>query len=259
MKRITIGVLTAAAASGLALGQASAAHPPRKPPPPPVPPPQAHRWTGFYAGGHLGGGWSANGSATVTDPTGFVGIAPTSFSSSGKGSFIGGAQVGYNWQFASPLVVGVEGDWTGANLSETAGPVPGPIAYTSTLRRNVNSLFSVRGRVGYAADTMLYYFTAGGAWGRTGYSANTFNTIGRAPAYPTAFNNTAQGYVLGGGLEYALNTNWSVRAEYLYYHLGGASQNALGIPTPGNGFLNYSWNAFQANVVRVGVDYQFGQ
>src|ERR1700676_2135961 len=199
MKRMSIGMLTAAA-SGLALGQAAAATKPHKTPAPPPPPP-AYRWTGFYVGGHLGGGWSGNDRATATDPTGFVGTVPTSFSNSGKGSFIGGAQVGYNWQSASPLVIGVEGDWTGVNLSETAGgPVQGVGGtYTSTLRRNINSLFSVRGRVGYAADAMLYYFTAGGAWGRTSFSANTFTPGGIV--YPTAFNNTAQGYVLGGGLE----------------------------------------------------------
>jgi outer membrane immunogenic protein len=114
---------------------------------------------------------------------------------------------------------------------------------------------SVRGRVGYATDAMLYYFTAGGAWGHTSYSANTVDTVGNGAAFPIAFTHTAQGYVLGGGVEYALNTNWSIRAEYLYYRLSGASQSTAFFPA--FGMTNYTWSAFEANVLRTGVDYKF--
>jgi len=260
MKRMSVGVLTAAA-SGLVVGQAAAATKPHKTPPAPPPPPLAHRWTGFYLGGHLGGGWPGNDSATVTEVSGFGLFAPGSFGSSSNGSFLGGGQVGYNWQFASPWMVGVEADWTGTRLSQTGGgALPGGVGagYSSTLRRDVKSLMSVRGRVGYVQDAMLYYITGGLAWGRTDYTANT---ISDDPSFPASFSNTAQGYVVGGGLAYALNANWSVRAEYLYYRLGGASQNALSMDAnpPGNdGTVNYHWKAFQANIVRVGVDYQFG-
>ena len=262
MKRISIGVL-AAAASGLGLGHASAADLPLKASPPPLP--LAYRWSGFYLGGHLGGGWLGNDPATVTTNFflgGFPPFAPTSFSSSGGSSFLGGAQVGYNWQFDSHWVAGVEADWTSTKFSEAVGgALPGGAAggYASSLRRDVNSLMSVRGRVGYASDAMLYYFTGGLAWGHAGYSANTGSQF---PTFPTTFSNVAHGYVVGGGLEYALNTNWLVRAEYLYYHLDGATQNALSIdanPPGTDGFANYQWNAFQANVVRFGVDYKFGQ
>lgn len=261
MKLVSIGVLTAAA-SGLALGQAAAAAKPHKTPAPPPPPPVAHRWTGFYVGGHLGGGWAGNDAAAETGG-GFGSFAPASFGNSGSGSFLGGAQVGYNWQFASPWMVGVEADWTGTKLSQTGGGVlpavgGGASGYSSTLRRDVNSLMSVRGRVGYVQDAMLYYVTGGGAWGRADYTANTTLGGGGGINFPTSFGDTAHGYVVGGGVEYALNTNWSVRAEYLYYRLGGASQTGVSIPA-GNGAVNYSWSGFKANVVRVGVDYQFGQ
>jgi len=259
MKRMSIGVLTAAA-SGLVAGQAAAATKPHKtPPPPPPPPPLAHQWTGFYLGGHLGGGWTGSDPAAETGIGVFGNFAPASLGSSSRGSFLGGAQVGYNWQFAPRWMVGVEADWTATRLSElAAGPVPsaGAPGYSSTLRRDVKSLMSVRGRVGYVQDAMLYYVTGGGAWGRADYTANT--TDGVFVNFPTSFRNTAQGYVVGGGVEYALNTNWSVRAEYLYYRLGGASQTGVSIPA-GNGAVNYGWSGFQANVVRVGVDYQFGQ
>jgi outer membrane immunogenic protein len=99
------------------------------------------------------------------------------------------------------------------------------------------------------------------AWGRADYTANTTGGGGFVN-FPTSFGDTAHGYVVGGGLEYALDTNWSVRAEYLHYRLGGATQTILSVDTnpPGHdGSVNYRWNAFQANIVRVGVDYKFGQ
>src|SRR5436190_2670666 len=104
MKKTSTALL--AAASLLAISQiASAAdmsRPVYKAPPPAAP---LWSWTGFYLGAHLGGAW---GSEDVT-ATGF-----------GVGSldprgFIGGGQVGYNWQFHPNWVVGVEGDFSATN------------------------------------------------------------------------------------------------------------------------------------------------
>jgi outer membrane immunogenic protein len=260
MKRISVGLMTAAA-SGLSFGQgASAADMPLKAPAPP----SAFRWSGFYLGGHLGGAWAGSDPATVTDISGFPAVLfpPTSFSNSGRSSFLGGAQIGYNWQFAPHWVAGLEADWTRTKLSESfAGDLPntgvGASGYSSTLRRDIKSLMSVRGRFGYAMDSMLYYFTGGLAWGQVDYSANTVSgTIN----YPTSFSKTAKGYVLGGGLEYALNYNWSVRGEYLYYRLDGIAQTAQSLTSPPGleGTVNYSWDNIQTHVVRLGANYKFG-
>jgi outer membrane immunogenic protein len=59
-------------------------------------------WTGFYAGGHVGGGWVDNG---------------------GDGGFLGGGQVGFNYQMG-PWVYGVEADVSAAS---------GDLNWTSTL------------------------------------------------------------------------------------------------------------------------------
>jgi outer membrane immunogenic protein len=58
-------------------------------------------WTGFYAGGHVGGGWVGDG----------------------DGGFLGGGQVGFNYQ-VRPWVFGVEADFSGAS---------GDLNWTSTL------------------------------------------------------------------------------------------------------------------------------
>src|SRR6516164_6249099 len=73
------------------------------PPPPVVPiapaPIPYFDWSGFYIGGNLGGAWE---SSTITDAA-----LMTSFSTSRSG-FIGGGQIGYNWQITPLFLVGVE-------------------------------------------------------------------------------------------------------------------------------------------------------
>src|SRR6266704_2362367 len=48
-----------------------------------------YNWTGFYIGGNVGGAWETS---TLTDN-----LFGVSFSNSRSG-FIGGGQIGYNWQ-----------------------------------------------------------------------------------------------------------------------------------------------------------------
>src|SRR5215475_1972106 len=66
--------------------------PPYSPPPyvPPVYAPPPFSWTGFYVGGNIGGAWA---NRDVTDT--FLGV---NLNSGNNGVFIGGGQVGYNWQ-----------------------------------------------------------------------------------------------------------------------------------------------------------------
>jgi outer membrane immunogenic protein len=37
--------------------------------------------------------------------------------------------------------------------------------------------------------------------------------------FVASLSKTLSGYVVGGGLEWAFLNHWSVRAEYMYYHL----------------------------------------
>src|SRR6516225_2325952 len=86
------------------------------------------------------------------------------------GCFLGGAQVGCDYQFAGGFVIGVQGDdaWTNAEGSHDSAREIG-VAYHSKVR----SLASVTGRVGYAWDRFLGYVRSGGAWERDDYWATT--------------------------------------------------------------------------------------
>lgn len=165
-------------------------------------------WTGFYAGAHIGYGWGrANWNFVQT--AGFV-------SPSTNGVF-GGVQVGYNYQINN-IVVGLEADASAADMHGWRS-CPNP-AFTCASR--VNFLGSLRGRVGYAFDRALVYATAG--LGIGSFRNRTYNA---APvALFGTYNTTRVGLAVGAGVEYAFTPNWTVKAEYMYYHFGSGTQLA---------------------------------
>jgi hypothetical protein len=91
-------------------------------------PPPLFSWTGFYIGGNFGGAWNHQ---NVTDS-----LFGLSFSNaSNDGAFMGGGQVGFNYQFSN-IVLGVEWDidWVGNNDNTNSGigvPGIGPLQVSS--------------------------------------------------------------------------------------------------------------------------------
>lgn len=148
MQRTIKHLLVSAFALGIA-GQSLAAdlYPARGPAP--VPHPAAYPvgvpiWSGFYVGGNIGAGWSHG---SVSDPAGNV------FAGSSDAFFLGGAQVGYNYQFWRGVVVGVEADFDwAANHNNTSNQAAGVI-----LTNNDRWLTTLTGRLGYAPWERLLF------------------------------------------------------------------------------------------------------
>ena len=249
MKRIFVTALLSFVAGGAAL---AADLPPAGPPPPRapavyVPAPAAFSWTGFYIGGNLGAGFNHG---NITDTT-----LAASWGLNNKATFVGGGQVGANYQFNS-FVVGVEGDFDWfANSNNSAGAtVALPLGGTATLSGNSNGrwLTTVTGRLGYAFDRVLVYAKGGGAW--VGNNNLTLTGPGGSVAFGTSSSNT--GWVAGGGLEYAFFNNWTAKVEYDYV---GLSNYTFTVPAtspvlPGDVFSTSSRNI---QMVTVGVNYLF--
>jgi outer membrane immunogenic protein len=257
MRYLSIAVV--ATVSAVAFTQnATAADMPVKAPVAPVPAP-IYSWTGFYVGVHAGWGWSSS-TVTVTPSPAFVSASgyETNLFDQNSDGFIGGGQIGYNWQFAPNWMVGIEGDFSGTGIRETTiAPITiGGVSlggdYTHTTKRDITWLASVRGRLGYTADRWLIYVTGGGAWGRVeGTAGPNIPSI----LTPVTFSDTISGWVIGGGFEYAIANNWTARLEYLYYDLDDTSfTNAYaGNPTF---FWTTTWDN-RINVVRAAVNYKF--
>jgi len=127
----------------------------------------------------------------------------------------GGVRAGYDYQIGS-FVVGVVGDYSVGNQEDSVtGFSTTPAAYTFT--RTLNNLAAIRARIGYAYGPALIYGTGGVARGEV---ENTFFTTNGANTFAARIDeDEADGYQLGGGVEYSLAPNLSLTAEYLYSSL----------------------------------------
>jgi outer membrane immunogenic protein len=241
-------------------------------PPPPL-------WTGFYAGLNAGYGFAANSSSTsvvwgVPGPSDYWSTnreteAPATALGSGgalsgyapikQSGFIGGGQIGYNYQYGSSFVIGLETDiqggglrgsgrhiGAGAEIQSASNLTNGNYIEASsnawggaTINAGVDWLGTVRGRVGYLVSPTLLIFgtgglTYGGVYGNvTNYAyVTTTSSDEDGPAgygaNHTFFgggsrSQTRVGWNAGGGIEWLFAPNWSVKAEAIYWSLGNAT------------------------------------
>jgi outer membrane immunogenic protein len=207
MKILLVGSL---AVAGLIVGgPTKAADLPEKAPPPPVMVPQFN-WTGFYLGGNLGGGWT---NANITDTMTSLGFGTGTHS-----SFLGGGQVGYNYQFGSNVVIGGEWFIDGiTNNNNNALVVSSPL-FAFRASANAKWVSTVTGRLGFTGpgwDRWLIYGKGGGGW--VGYNVQTTDLSTGLSA--GSFNTTQTGWVGGGGIEWAFAPNWTAKLEYQYLGL----------------------------------------
>jgi len=224
------------------------------PPPPPIP---VFSWTGFYIGANIGGAWANNRWRDT--------LFLTPFNNNNNGVFIGGGQIGGNYQIGQ-FVIGGEWDFdSAANNNNSAGvviPGVGNIVVTN----NNRWITTVAARLGWAIDHWLVYGKAGG--GLVGNNDLTLTnlttgvsfTCGSARAPFTSFincgNNSTFGWLVGAGFEYAFTNNWTVKFEYDYLGLG--SRN-LFIPAtaPLLAGDTFTSNTRNLQMVKVGVNYLF--
>src|SRR5579863_3500181 len=234
MKRLLI----AGALAFTAAGQALAADLPQPAPPPPQAPAAyiptvapVYNWGGIYFGanGGYGFGKSKQTSAKGTT-TGTFGVT----------GFLVGPTIGANFQ-TDAFVFGVEGDFDGSWMQGSSGPTVCSNGGTFAQCETKNSwLSTIRARVGYAADRVLFYGTAGGAFGNIEQGA-------KGAANSTFANSTKGGWTAGAGVEVAFADNWTARVEYLFVDLQKATFSGPPATTV----------TFNANIVRLGVDYKF--
>ena len=170
--------------------------------PPPVVPP--YNWSGFYIGGNLGVGFNNTGG--VSDTFG------STFGTTNNTQFLGGGQVGVNYEFLGGAVIGAEAmfDWL-PNTQNTITVTND--ANTANVTLNNRWLTTVTGKLGYAWGSfpVLLYGKGGGAWVGTSSPGLTVNG---APASFTTSNNNNFGWTAGIGVEWAFAGNWSARAEW---------------------------------------------
>ena len=209
-------------------------------------------WTGFYIGANVGYGGDKFTFDEVESYYGYPYYAnSTSLNSSG---FFAGGQIGYNYQFANNVVLGVETDlqWSGIEGKEDYSSVYvyGGYPYTSSYGASVDYFGTIRARIGYAFDRFLPYITGGAAYGKTkissSYAGDGFGSLSASA--------TNWGWTVGGGVEYAITNNWTFKTEYLYVDLGSTDYTYGSY----DGFYTYAGTVdTKFHTLKAGVNYKF--
>jgi outer membrane immunogenic protein len=206
-------------------------------------------WTGLYVGGSAG-------SAVALNPSSLQVFVTERFNLSPRG-FIGGAQIGNNWQ-AGSLVLGLEADMQGSTQKDDTACLLACVAPGSlfTADQRLQWFATARGRVGYAVGSSLFYATGGLAYG--GLKTHVVETHGSGAFFDATFGHTQIGWTVGAGIETAFNPfglfgrNWTAKTEYLYIDLGNVSDayNYAGI-------AHVFSTHVQEHVFRTGLNYHF--
>jgi outer membrane immunogenic protein len=198
--------------------------------------PVVHDWSGFYIGAHVGYGeayyegfWT--GSSDDYDP-----------SDLDLAGIVGGLHAGFNHQMDS-LILGIEADITFVDWSDSQTKSQG----YEVMSGDVNFLASLRGRLGWAFDDILLYGTAGIALSDASYEQEYDGT-----SETWDFNDI--GGVVGGGAEWAMSDNFSLRAEGLYYFFNDKKDTSDFV---GSFDSDDNVKFKDAFVVRVGASYYF--
>lgn len=186
-------------------------------------------WTGFYVGANAGYGRAE--------------FSSTDFFLTGKSTaqgFVGGGQLGYNWQFPSNLVLGVEGDFQGSAQSRTDTFDLFGVAGV-TVKQSMPWFATARARLGYAAGPVLLYATGGAAWVE-------YKIEGSALGVTLSSDDSKIAWTAGAGLEWMFLPQWSTKVEFLHIDTGETKVTLFG--------GNFTGRA-KDNIVRAGVNYHF--
>jgi outer membrane immunogenic protein len=268
-------------------------------------------WTGFYAGLNAGGSWENSNSVHFSNFPAYANpvlkSAPyqmaiisifgnENVSTSNHLGFIGGGQIGYNHQAYEKVIFGVETDIQGITgqgggttssynvlkytyTATATGSVTPATAYTLyAASKSVDYVGTVRGKIGYLATPNIELYGTGGlAYG--GVRTRSFSwqqlsipSTDEIGPGSSSYDGTKVGWTAGGGIEWMFSSNWSVKAEYLYYDLGSVNtyngqlvrvwnnhQTVSGITAGDIACTSVSQSkvSFNGNIARAGVNYHF--
>ena len=232
----------------------------------------SENWTGFYLGVNGGYSWdhakaslsAANGAQWnyYTDQTQIPAVNALGSADFNGSTGIVGGKIGYNQQLGN-YVIGLEADYSHLGLSRSraaTGSIEAPWYATFNETASSDWLFTVRPRLGVAYDRFFPYVTGGLAVGnvRFGYSEHELAPGGASYGNASASrSDTKAGWTVGGGINYALTSNWIVNAEYLHADLGTIDvSGTVTSENPATATHNFS-TSFVYDTVRGGINYKF--
>jgi outer membrane immunogenic protein len=217
-------------------------------------PATVYDWTELYIGGLVGGGYSTH---DVSDPAlGPLRGAPYAQGISASG-FIGGVEGGARGQFGK-LVVGVESDITWGNLNGTNASAfgPGTLTISRAFTADTNWIATTAATFGTTlAPTVLLYGKAGVAWANTGYTDSW--SVPGMPSFGGTGSDTRVGWTVGTGVEWAVTTSLSLKAEYDYLDFGKHNV-AINEAAAGIAVMPITQDSNHINQFKAGLNWRIG-
>lgn len=237
----------------------------------PAPPPifASPSWTGFYVGASVGGAWTKPKLETTVyshSMAALPGVIETT-DSHGSGpidqsGLVAGLHAGYDAQFGRFFVAGLEADFSLSSLSgsrASSGIMPvfnGPFVFQQ--RASMDWLVTTRARLGVlATDSFLVYATGGAAFARLRATSEFADSFDEFESWSGSTVRT--GWTVGGGVEYRLADNWSVKAEYLHAEFGGLRGVGYAPLTDATvAIVEHQFRRKAVDIARLGINYRFG-
>ena len=219
--------------------------------PPPAPP--APSWTGFYIGVNGGASWATAANAISLAGLGGVGTLP--LYSQGLNGFLGGGQIGYNYQTGN-FLVGVEGDGDWSNIK---GTTPCLVVFSCSANMRWTADATVRAGV-LPMQNVLVYVKGGASWTDVNYNFSSSSLLGAA-TLTSNVTETKVGGLLGFGTEYMFAPHWTAKIEYNYVDYGSHTDNhplTLAVPGLGAATVNVPvQSSLKASTMKAGINYLF--
>jgi outer membrane immunogenic protein len=222
-----------------------------KAPPPAV---VAYNWTGFYLGGNAGYGVGRNHSNEIFGLDLSPPISRQSFTL-GPAGWLGGGQVGYNWQPGTNWVFGAEADWQWTDQKDSVCITVCVPSLSLAIEQKMDWLATLRARIGYARDGWLWYMTGGGAWGRLTENDALFYA---GSLTTRSFAQTKSGWTVGSGIETVLAGTWTAKLEYLYVDLGRTTDTFAFCPFVDLCASQTVTKDVRDHIFRAGLNYKLG-
>jgi len=209
-------------------------------------PPPIFSWSGIYIGIHAG---SALGQQEDT----FTLNNLRSTNQHHITGFLGGAQLGLNYQFG-PWVIGAEAQFSWSDLDGTNTCEPGAPVALINCRTKADWLGTAAARFGFANDRTLVFVKVGGAWVHNTHDMTSFI----APFVNLRVEETRYGWMFGTGIEHAFFGNWSAKVEYDYIDVGNRTLTFAGLAALVTGAHETVNIGQRIHLVKFGLNYRFG-
>ena len=223
---------------------------------------QREEFRGFYIGALSNYTYQENHSECSTSGDCYAWDFSSTTLQQPKG-FFGAIQFGYNYRFQNNFLLGLEGDISNSNISDTTSEWSSVYSCYYNSSTSYEKLSTARVRGGYILNNNLIYGTIG-----VGYSeiSDVFSSTDSSGNYMNGAsvgliskNYNSVGMALGGGLEHAFNKNWSIKIDYVKIMFGAKSVD-ITVPVRGGGTPDgwiYDNFKHDLSVIRIGVNYSF--